>query len=210
MRQALVAWVAATVSLAAMAAAPQASYYVVLRDGSWVRAAEKPTVEEGMAHIRLRSGLLALVEAERIDWRRSDERSRQIADLLAPAPPPQPEQPVLLPRESVPGEITIINPPGHAPAAETPAAPAAAPPAAPEPTATSQAASLRGRINTLDAGIAELQERQRDLEQRAHESYNLDDAAKLRQQAQQIEGQIQQLRSEKERLLRQLWNVQQP
>ena len=64
-------------------------YYVVLRDGAWVRAAEKPSVDGGIAQIRLPGGLMAQLEAERIDWRRSDARSRQMTNayLSGPAAP---------------------------------------------------------------------------------------------------------------------------
>ena len=200
MRRALLWFV--LVGLAAPALPGDEPYYVVLRDGAWVRAAEKPSVEEGMAHVRLPSGLVALLAAERIDWRRSDARSRQMrAAYLSDVPRQAP-----VPREELPGVLTIVNAPGRGPARPAPAV--KAPPSAPMPT--DAAASLRGRINTLDAGISELQTRKRDLLQRAHASYSLDEAAKLRKQAEQLDGRIGRLREEKERLLRQLWNLQKP
>lgn len=204
MRRALLAVALAALVVPAIAAG-QDTYYVVLNDGAWIRAAAKPPVEDGVAKIRLTNGMLAEIEASRIDWKASEARSQQMrASLLFK--PVATQQPQSLTRGDIPGTLTIVNRPGSAPAsAPAPSRTEAAPEMVEDPSA-----SLRGRINTLDQGIAELQQRQRDLRNQAAGSYNLDEAERLRAQADQMEKQIQMLREEKERLLKQLWSLQQP
>ncbi|MGD8376496.1 MAG: hypothetical protein PVF68_10185 [Acidobacteriota bacterium] len=203
MRRALLALALAVLVVPAVAAG-QDTYYVVLRDGAWVRAAAKPSVEDGVARIRLTNGLLAEIEASRIDWQASESRSQQMraAVLFKPVATQKPQS---LVRGDIPGTLTIVNRPSEAPAPAPSTRTTPAPEMAEDPSA-----SVRGRISTLDQGIAELQERQRDLRNQAAGSYNLDEAEKLRAQADRMEKQIQTLREEKERLLKQLWSLQQP
>ena len=91
-------------SSAAVAASHEESgYTVVLLDGSFVKAAQKPVVEDGVASVRLPNGLLARIAEDRIDWDRSDQVS-----YFVPAPPAK----MAGPAEPRP-EVTIEGPPGE-------------------------------------------------------------------------------------------------
>jgi len=54
-----------------LAAGADEAYRVILRDGSYIDAVEKPVVEGGTAKVRLLGGLFAAIPEGRIDWRRS-------------------------------------------------------------------------------------------------------------------------------------------
>ena len=98
----LVMIVAFLLASTAMTAPPEGGYTVALRDGSFVKAAEKPVVEDGVASIRLPNGLLARVAEERIDWDRSDQLTYLVAE-----PAVESKWPVGKPRE-----LTVEGPPG--------------------------------------------------------------------------------------------------
>lgn len=201
MRRMLLTFAIASLAAAAVAATTDV-YYVVLKDGSWVRAAEKPVVEEGVAQVRLPGGLLAQLDAAAIDWQRSDDRSRQ-RDILFAAEPERRRLPE--PRKQIEGTLTIVNPEVEdAPRVIDTTTPAAeAPPIDPS-------SSVRNRIRALDTSLAELQGRRRELERQASQAIVLDEATALRQQVAQIDQEIQRVRDERERLLRQMYQQQQP
>jgi len=57
-------WILGGLMLLGASATPAGAdegYVLVLKDGSFVQAAEKPTVEAGLAQVRLPSGLLAQI-----------------------------------------------------------------------------------------------------------------------------------------------------
>ena len=200
MRRTLLTLALAGVVLIATPASSE-TYYVVLEDGSWVRAAEKPVVENGVAQVRLPGGLLARLDSADINWERSDDRSSQ-ADVLF-AVEPGTETPMPQPLRQIDGTVTMVGTPASAEEISEGGGAAAAP--APTPDA---ARSIRERVSTLDSALGQFQAEKRDLEAKAHTSVSLDDAAKLREQVAQMDQQIQRIRSERERLLRELWQIQ--
>ncbi len=181
-----------------------AEYRVILRNGSWLRAQSKPVVKDGQARIRLLAGQLALVPESDVDWVASESwnRRRPGAAEVSPRTLPTPVKPV-------PATIRMVRDPAAAAAAER-AAPAKAatevqPPAVePVPPPQQQDAQLRQRIRQLDQEITVLRDRMADLEARARSAIQLSDAAKLRVQAQEVQGQIQTARATQNRLILQL------
>ena len=183
-----------------------AQYRVILRDGSWLRAQSKPEVKDGQARIRLLAGQLALVPESHVDWKASESWNRSRPDAAAASKPTLPT-----PAKPVPATIHMVRDPTAARAvAAGSAAPAAAatevqpPPAEPIVAPTRQDAQLRERIRQFDQQITALRDQKRDLEQRAHSSIRLEDAADLRAQAQEVQVKIQTARAEQNRLILQL------
>ncbi len=183
-----------------------AEYRVILRDGSWLRAQSKPVVKDGQARIRLLAGQLALVPESQVNWPASESwnRRRPSAVVVSEGTLPTPAKPV-------PATIHMVRDP-NAPAITTaaPAAPAEAaaevqpPPAERTPAAKQQDAQLRRRIRGFDEQLTGLRDRKADLEARARSAIQLDDAAKLRAQAQEVQRQIQAARAAQSRLILQL------
>ncbi len=181
-------------------------YRVILRDGSWVRAQSKPVVVDGQARIRLLAGQLTLIPESHVNWEASESwnRRRPGAAVVPGGTLPAPAKPV-------PATIHIVRDP-NAPAitAAEPAAPAEAatevqpPPAEQIPAPKQQDAQLRRRIRQYDEQITGLRDRKADLEARARSAILLDDAAKLRAQAQEVQRQIQTARAAQNQLILQL------
>jgi hypothetical protein len=196
---------AAVVLLLALGSLPAAAdYRVILKDGSWLRAYEKPEVVDGKARIRLLAGQYTELPEGRIDWRASDAWNRQ------PAPPAAAPKPDVLPAPAkpVPRSIRIVGEPPAAPApAASPAAaspPAAAPPPPEAPDEPNLAAQNRRRIRELDQEIETLRQKKADLERRAENAIRVEDSQDLRRQAQDVQSQIQAKRAEQNRLILQL------
>jgi len=183
-----------------------AEYRVILRDGSWLRAQSKPMVKDGQVRIRLLDGLLTAVPESRIDWQASERWNRKRPDAVE-----VPEGVLPTPTKPVPAAVRMVRDPS-APVA-TPADPAGAaeapaevqpPPPDPTPPAVQPGEQLRERIGRLDHDISRLRERKVDLDARARSAIHLDDAAKLRTEAEGVQRQIQALRAEQSRLILQL------
>lgn len=202
--------------VAAMLPACAAPYYVVLTDGTWAPAAGEPTVEGGKAMIPLRSGMVAVIDASAVDWAASKKYTQAQE---------QPTGPHAVPGKGLAANVVFTN----AGAADgdlgsgTPQAPAPAPPAGspgarsspPSPPAAPASSageipSLNSRISILDEQIATLNNQAGELQQQMAGQWNLDDKQVMQQKLQGIQAQISQLRSEKEELLTQLWDLQQP
>lgn len=181
-----------------------AEYRVILRNGSWLRAQSKPVVKDGQARIRLLAGQLALVPESDVDWKASESWNRRRPGAAEVLPRTLP-----IPVKPVPATIHMVRDPTAVAAAE-PAAPAKAaseaqPPATePVPSPQQQDAQLRQRIRQLDQQITDLRDQKVDLEARARSAIQLADTAKLRAQAQEIQGQIQTARATQNRLILQL------
>lgn len=183
-----------------------AEYRVILRDGSWLRAQSKPVVKDGQARIRLPAGQLALIPESHVDWKASESwnHRRPGAAVVSERTLPTPAKPV-------PATIHMVRDPTAADAtAAEPAASAEAatevepPPAEPIPAPQQQDAQLRERIRQFDQQITDLRDQKADLEARARSAIQLDDAAKLRAQAQEVQRQIQTARAAQNRLILQL------
>ncbi len=183
-----------------------AEYRVILRNGSWLRAQSKPVVKDGQARIRLLAGQLALVPESDVDWKASERWNRPRPGTVAVS-----ERTLPTPAKPVPATIHMVRDPTAARAvAGGSAAPAAAAtevqptPAEPIVAPAQQDAQLRARIRQFDEQLTGLRDQKRDLEQRAHSSIRLEDAADLRAQAQEVQVKIQTARAEQNRLILQL------
>ena len=183
-----------------------AEYRVILRDGSWLRAQSKPVVKDGQARIRLLAGQLALVPESRVDWKASESWNRRRPGAAAVS-----ERTLPTPTKPVPATIHMVRDP-NAPAitAAEPAAPAEAgaevqpPPAERTPAPGLQDEQLRRRIRQLDEQITGLRDQKADLEARARSAIQLDDAARLRTQAQEVQRKIQTARAAQNQLILQI------
>jgi hypothetical protein len=185
-------------------------YRVVFVDGSWVEASEKPEVTGGNAHIRLLNDQLVEVTDARIDWDRSGAWEKP------EAAEPKSEYPARWGTGRLGG--TTIDNSSLASARELPAgtvtmegsAPARAPrqveapPPVPEITVDDRIYYLREQLAALDWKIQTLSQRKYQLERRAQSWWNLDEARPLRDDADRLWEQIQDLEVEQDRLFGEL------
>jgi hypothetical protein len=167
-------------------------YRVILRDGSYIQALEKPVVENGIAKVRIGGGLFTAIPEGRIDWRRSDAASNE--DLFtgshASAAPARPQAT----RAVGSGVFTLIGEPApaSAPAEGGGAAPAAAPAAAaPDP-----GAEIRERIAALNDELDELQQAKLDVEDQIRKTIKLEEIPDLRRRVDQLDAEIKSKRGE--------------
>ena len=171
------------------------AYRVILRDGSYIRALEKPVVEGGMAKVRLSGGLLASIPESRIDWRRSDAASaedRFIAQHASDAPAK-----VRAARPVSSGVYTLIGEPTAAATDGASAEPGAAPGAAPPPAAAPDPrAEIHQRISSLNDELDGLQRQKLDLEDRIRKTIKLEEIPDLQRQVDQIDADIKNKRGE--------------
>jgi hypothetical protein len=179
-------------------------YRVILRDGSYIQALEKPVVEGGIAKVRLGGGLFAAVPEGRIDWRRSDAASAE--DRMGGASATASPAPHRAARPVASGVFTLIGGPQAAPAAGGTASPEGAPAAAaPDP-----GADTRARISALNDELDELQRAKLDLEDRIRKTIKLEEIPDLRHQADQIDADIKSKRGEISALILQETGAQHP
>jgi len=191
-------------TLIAVATPAHAVYTVILKDGSFVRAADKPVVEGGFAVIRLPNGLLAQIDARRINWKRSDELSRQAEVLFRPEKPKSND--LLQPKVEIEGTITMTGPDAsqHPLDEEGGEAPARAP-AAPTGGPDALSRETQEQIENVDSIIENLryqkQQLQREVEQK---KYNLDVVKSIREQITEIDNKLRLAQQERERMVRDL------
>jgi len=181
-------------------------YRLILRDGSYISALEKPVVEGGMAQVRLPGGLLAVVPETQIDWRRSDAASAD--DQLVASRPSAAAAPARPARPAASGVFTLIGAP-PAPAAEGSAAPAA-PAAASAAAAPDPRAEARERISALNAELDALQQSKNDIEDRIRKTIQLEEIPELRRQSDQIDADIKSKRAQISALILQESGPQRP
>ena len=178
-----------TLALGLAAAAGFRGYVVVMKDGSWVRASEKPIVEAGDAQIRLKNGLLAVVPESQVDWPQSDRRSRELETLFAVKhnlnPSALPSRPT-----GIPGALTV-GPPSEG--GDVAVAPAAAP--------ADPNAGIRTRLAAINMEINNLQGKKANLLDQMSREWNLDKKGKIRDRISGLDERIQTLRREQSRLL---------
>ena len=60
-------------------------YRVILKNGSWVQARQKPAVEDGEARIRLGGGGVSVVAADSIDWEATERWNQKAGTTGTPA-----------------------------------------------------------------------------------------------------------------------------
>jgi hypothetical protein len=185
-------------------------YRVVFQDSSWVMATEKPSIIDGTATIRLPSGLKSVVDESEIDWDATEEVNRDLrVAQVAPTTPTREK-----PRQggTLPGVITLVGEPGsEAPAAGAMPSEAvqAPPPQSPKQLEADQLTRLRVRIRALQAEIQLKQQQKNDLTRQAAGDWNLDKAAATRGKVQQLDSEIQKMRSDLSVLILQASNLAQ-
>ena len=183
-------------------------YRVILRDGSYIQALEKPVVEGGVAKVRLNGGLFAAVPESRIDWRRSDAASAE--DRFAGSPASASPVPAHAKRPVGSGVFTLIGEPA-VPAGGGSAAPDAAPAAAASAAAAPDpSAEIRERIGALNDELDELQRAKLDLEDQIRKTIKLEEIPDLRRQADQIDADIKSKRGEISALILQQQGAKHP
>ena len=185
-------------------------YRVVFQDSSWVMAREKPSIIDGTATIRLPSGLKSVVDESEIDWDATEQANRNLRVVQLAPTAPTPEKP----RQggTLPGVITLVGEPGSeapAPGATPSKAVQAPPPQSPQQMEADQLARLRIRIRALQAEIQLKEQQKNDLTREAAGAWNLDQAAATRGQVQQLNSEIQKMRSDLSALILQASNLAQ-
>ena len=185
-------------------------YRVVFQDSSWVMAREKPSIIDGTATIRLPSGLKSVVDESEIDWDATEEANRNLRVVQLAPTAPTPEKP----RQggALPGVITLVGEPGSeapAPGATPSKAVQAPPPQSPQQMEADKLARLRIRIRALQAEIQLKEQQKNDLTLEAAGDWNLDKAAATRRQVQQLNSEIQKMRSDLSALILQASNLAQ-
>jgi hypothetical protein len=178
------------------------SYRVILKNGSWVQAREKPAPDGSNMRIRLLGGGVAVVPEGSIDW---DATQRRNKPGDAPAAKPTAED-ARATAQAPSGTITMVGDPKKGDSQAAAAQPSGDAPAAANPPAASEApASLLGqkrqRYQQLELQLSRLRTQKGELERRAHSSVNLDSARDLRSQAADLETRIQAILAEQKTLL---------
>ncbi len=175
-------------------------YRVILRNGSWVHARQKPAVDDGKARIRLLSGGVSVVAADSIDWE-ATERWNQEADTTGKPAVDDSRASVVAP----PGTVTLVgSPPGSVSEERTPEPPRAL-------LGTDDKRSrMRARYQVLEAELRGLRTQKRELELRASNLVNLDEAAKVRRQAADSDGRINAILTEQKSLLTEAETITSP
>jgi len=182
----------AAIGTAALAAE---GYRLILRDGSFISALEKPVVERGVAKVLLPGGLFAAVPEGKIDWRRSDASSTDTSFVASRAPSPAASPRAA--RPAAPGVFTLIGEPplpaagGAAPSGAAPAAAAGHAAPAPDPRA-----EVRERIVALNAELDALQQTKNALEDQIRKTIQLEDIPALRRQSDQVDADIKSKRAQ--------------
>lgn len=170
-------------------------YRVVLKDGSWLTAREKPELgdDQPLALLRLPSGLMTLEEAQQIDWQKTRAWNFQaiyLHDVIAGS-----DRVVPLEGEKGYGHV-ILNVDEDSTDEESRLAMLADPMAPPDPVT-----EMRNRVQDLAEQIGALKDRKSVLEKAAAVSHSPRKAVELRREAEDLEGEIRALRSEQAQLI---------
>ena len=182
-------------SVTLVAAADQ-NYTVVLKDGSFVKAAERPMIEGDIALIRLSNGLLAHMETDRIDWKRSDDVSRRLEVLFGNKEKELKQAPT--PVKQVSGTITMTGDDSARPAA---AESRPAPPKGPD----ALTGEIQAQIENVDRILEELRYKKLQLEREVvDKKYNLDVVKSIRAEISETENKMRLAQQQRARLLRDL------
>lgn len=174
-------------------------YRVILKNGSYVQAREKPVAEGGNARILLFRGGVAVVPANSIDWE-ATERWHKKADAAEPVAEGAKPAPKTVPS----GTITMVGDAPHGGSQDSGSQAPAPDPARPAPVAGSDPGSdsrKRQRYQELELQVERLRAQKAELERRAHGMPSLDGATDLRGQAADLETRIQAIVAEQNTLL---------
>lgn len=173
-------------------------YRVVLKDGSWLTAAEKPEAQDDEAFVRLPNGMLAVEELDLIDWGRTRAWNFQAVYLRNVVAGYAPVGVIPLEGESPYGDAIVI---------EVPAGAADGPLEGPleDPVPLPDRETLmRLRILELAEQIGALKERRSVMEKAAAATSSPRRAVELREQADDLDKEVRNLRSAQARLILQL------
>lgn len=172
-------------------------YRVVLKDGSWLTAAEKPESWDEEAHMRLPNGLLAVEEMNLIDWRRTRAWNFQAVYLRNVIAGYAPVGVIPLEGENPYGQAILLEFPEGADG------PLEGPTDAPIPLPDRETL-MRLRILELAEDLGALKERRSVMEKAAATTSSPRRAVEMRKQAEHLDREIRTLRSEQARLILQL------
>ena len=171
------------------------SYRVIMKNGSWVQAQDKPEADGGNARIRLSGGGLAVVPHASIDWEATESwnraREKDKSEAVANVPP------AAVGASS--GTITMVGDNGAASVEE-----GTAPEGEVADTAQPPPGNLgekRQRYVSLEAELINLRRQKAGLEGRANNVIDLDEASDLRRRAAELQKRIQQILAEQKNLL---------
>ena len=175
-------------------------YMVILVDGSFIQASERPVVEGEIAWIRLPNGLRAHMDPARIDWTRSDRLSSTAQDLFEQTAKnkmvteqlPQPVKPVQ-------GTITMTSG-DEAVSTKVPQAPVP-----PTPVVDPLSRDIQRQVEDIDRMIENKRYEKKQLEREVEQKkYNLDIVKELRQQIADIEAKIRFAQQQRQQLMKDL------
>ncbi len=178
------------------------SYRVILKNGSWVQAREKPEAGGGNTRIRLSGGGVAVIPGDSIDWGATERWNKTANEEKAKTDVAASRTPVGAPG----GTITMVGDPHQGDPQEGDAQPsgdasdAGRQPAGNEP-ASNSLGQKRQRYQQLEQELGRLRTQKGDLERQAHSSIYLDEARGLRNQAADLETRIQRILAEQKTLL---------
>ena len=172
-------------------------YRVIMKDGSWVQARDKPEADGANARIRLSGGGLAVVTHASIDWEateswnraKEEDKSEAVADVPFAAVG-SPSGTITMVRDKNNGAASVEE--GAAPEGEV--ADTAQPP-------PGNLGEKRQRYVTLEAELISLRRQKAELEGRASNVVYLDEASDLRRRAAELQNRIQQILAEQKNLL---------
>lgn len=173
-------------------------YRVVLKDGSWLTASEKPEARDDEARMRLPNGLLAIEEMERIDWQRTRAWNFQAVYLRNVVAGNTRVGVMPLGGESPYGQTIVMQLPEGAEALRLTGFGDAPVPLPDHKTL------MRMRILELAEDIGALKERRSVMEKAAATISSPRRAVELRAQAEYLDQEVRTLRSEQAQLILQL------
>lgn len=173
-------------------------YRVVLKDGSWLIAAEKPEALDEEARLRLPNGLLAVEQMDLIDWQKTRAWNFQAVYLRNVIAGKAPVGVMPLNGENPYGEGIMVEVPDGAGDG-----PLEGPSDAPVPL-PDRDTLMRMRIRELAEEMGALKERQSVMEKSAASSSSPRRAVEMREQASALDKKIRALRSEQAQLILQL------
>ena len=177
------------------------SYRVILKNGSWVQAREKPEAGGSNTRIRLLGGGVAVIPGDSIDWGATERWNKPANEQKAKTDIAASHTPVGAPT----GTVTMVGDghqgdPQEGEEQQSSDASDAEQPAGDEP-ASNSLGQKRQRYQQLEQELGRLRTQKGELERRAHSSVNLDEARGLRNQATNLETRIQRILAEQKTLL---------
>ena len=164
------------------------SYRVILKNGSWVQAREKPEAGGSNTRIRLSGGGVAVIPGDSIDWGATERWNKTANEEKAKTDVAASRTPVGAPS----GTITMVGDSHQGDPQEGDARPsgdvsdAGRQPAGNEP-ASNSLGQKRQRYQQFEQELGRLRTQKEELERQAHSRVDLDEARGLRNQAADLE-----------------------